>query len=90
MFFWQKNWNRKGGRDVIKIKAGGEERWSKILDSLPLWSVNFVWLPSAHKAALPFPKGQGVKNKVKKLMGHGKDGEITHQLLSQAKQTQIG
>lgn len=48
--------------------------------------------PGQHSEALPLPlfDRTGGENKVAKLMDSNRDSEITYQLTSQAKQTQLG
>ena len=51
-----------------------------------MWGVDPGWLPGARESCSW--AGQGRENKM--LVGHAKDREITHQLLSQAKQSRLG
>lgn len=55
-----------------------------------LW-VDLGMLPDPHPAALSFPllNKTGGENKMKKLIGQGKDQKIIYQLLSLAKHTQF-
>ena len=56
-----------------------------------LWWVNLGSLPGAHQATflLHLLNKTVGENKIKKIMGWDKDREITHQVPSQEKQTQI-
>ena len=57
-----------------------------------MWWADLGWLPGAHPAALSLALISRTRreNKIKKVVGKGKDREITYQLSSQAKQIQLG
>jgi len=54
-----------------------------------LWWVDLGWSPDAHQTALSLLilNRTGEENMMEKLIKRDKDREITHQLLSWAKQT---
>lgn len=54
-----------------------------------VWWINLGWVPDTHPAtfSLTLLNRAGEGNKMKKLMGQDKDGEITCQLLPQVKRT---
>jgi len=56
-----------------------------------VWWADLGLQSNNHPAALPLSllNRTGVENRMKTLLGQDKDREVTYQLLSQAKQTQL-